>query len=1012
MNALLRDTLDSLARFLAGSLLRKSLAPYCRIMSAQDDAVLIGDDGSLLSVFRLDGCRSIKGSVELSEAMTRLRLALAAQFSQGGFTLQFWFGHLPDVAQDELKMILCGMAAVARNAELDIADLLNERLARLPAKLSGERAYIALWSRPTMLTREEARLSEKLKLEEDLALPRFLRAQLPARALQALLTRHQALVQSLLIETGRCDFDLELLDVRTALAEIKGILNPEFLSAARNWQAVLPGDHLRARMPRSARQWAGSDVAHLLWPPLTVQLMSEAGSLRNDRVFEFGSKIFCGFDIVLGPEQIVAFNDLIARVLDQQRRMSWRVSMLLDSGGFQGQMFKEHYVNLLAFTGRITNDRIRRAFEAARQKHGDGETVIRWRACFAVWCDRDDEKQLLCDVASLRQTVHGWGNCQTDMQVGDPVECVLASALALSPGSTAPAASAYLTEAFALAPFSRPSSPWRHGAIRFRTPDGKPWAYQPGSSLQLGWVDIIVGQPGSGKSTLSNVINLAIALSPQIGRSDSGAGLLPRISIIDIGPSSEGFIDLLKEALPPKRRHEVMHLRLQNQESHAVNPFDLHLCMRRPLSYELEYLTNLICLCCTADDRSAPYDGIATLARAAILEAYEYFSEAMNPKRYARSESQIVDSTLQDLGFSADRATSWYEVVDFLFDKAKYHEATLAQRFAVPVLADLVTMSNRETVKESFRDMHVESTGETVIVAFQRMITTACRDFPLLAGITRFSVADARIAAFDLEAVTAQSGSQAPRQSAVMYMLARHTLTTDFWLHADDLKDPRMPEAVRAYHLRRVADNAQMHKRLAYDEYHRTGGLRYFRKQNECDARIGRKTGVQQVYASQLMEDFDPEIQALANNFFFCNVPTEAALTSLAETYHFTDAVTDALRKLHGPVPGQGAPFVAVMKLKSGRYIQSLINDIGPIETWALSTTQDDSALRGLLYAALGPKRARQVLARRFPDGTATPLFETRKAELEAGGMTIDQSARDTIIRRVADEIIRGFGDA
>ncbi|GAA5628136.1 hypothetical protein Brsp05_03432 [Brucella sp. NBRC 12953] len=1011
MSALLRSILDSLASFLGGSLLRKNLVHYCRIVTAQDDAVLIGDDGSLLSLFRLDGCRAIKGTGELSDAMMRLRLALASQFSQGGFTLQFWFGHLPEVARDELQATLSGIAALARDAELDVADLLDERLARLPAKLSGERAYIALWSRPTMLTREEASLSAKIRRNEDMTLPSSLKSQFPVRALQALLTRHKALVQSLLVETGRCDFDLELLGVRTALAEIKGILNPEFLSAANNWQAVLPGDHLRARMPRTAQQCLGNDVSHLLWPPLSAQLMSEAGSLRSDRVFEFGSKIFCGFDIVLGPEQIVAFNDLIARVRDQHRRMSWRVSMLLDSGGFQGQMFKEHYVNLLSFTSRITNGRIRRAFEAARQRHGDGETVIRWRACFAVWSDPGDERQLLCDVANLRQTVHGWGNCQTDMQVGDPVECVLASALALSPSSTAPAASAYLTEAFALAPFARPSSPWRRGAIRFRTHDGKAWAYQPGSSLQLGWVDIIVGQPGSGKSTLSNVMNLAIALSPQMGRSDSHAGLLPRISIIDIGPSSEGFISLLKEALPPKRRHEVMHLRLQNQQSHAVNPFDLQLGMRWPFPYELEYLTNLICLCCTGDDRSAPYDGISTLARATILEAYDYFSDAMNPKRYTRSDSQVVDRTLKDLGFTTDRATSWYEVVDYLFENGKYHEATLAQRFAVPVLADLINMSNRETVKEPFRDMHVESTGETVVVAFQRMVTAACRDFPLLAGTTRFSVADARIAAFDLEAVTVQSGAHAQRQSAVMYMLARHTLTTDFWLHADDLKDERIPQAVRAYHLGRVSDNAQMHKRLAYDEYHRTGGLQHFRKQNENDARIGRKTGVQQVYASQLIEDFDPQIQALANNFFFCNVPTENAMRALAETYHLTDAVTDALRLLHGPVPGQGAPFVAVMKLKSGRYIQSLINDIGPIETWALSTTQDDSALRALLYAALGPKIARQILARRFPDGTATPLFEARKAEMEACGMAIDHRVCDNIIRSVADEIIRGFRD-
>ncbi|QWK81261.1 hypothetical protein [Ochrobactrum sp. BTU1] len=1009
--AIIRDTLNGLAYLLSGSVLRKTLESYCRLVTVTGDHVLVADDGSLVSLFRLEGCRSIKGSAELSEDVAKLRLSLASQFGTRGFTLQFWFGHLPDVGLAELENILAGTLNIARGAELDVNDLIEERQARLPDKLSGERAYIVLWSRPTMLSREESRTSAAVLNDEIKQLPPAVTAQLPLPALPALLTRHDALVESLSRETKRCDFDVELLNVREALAEIKGVLNPEFLAASNDWTPVLPGDYLRAKMPNTDIELQGKDFSHLLWPSLTSQIMSEDSTLLNDRVFEFGSKIYYGFDIVLGPEQVVNFNDLISRILDQRRKISWRVSMLVDSGGFQGQVFKENYVNLLSFTGRITNGRIKKAFETARAKDGDGETVVRWRASFAAWCDQGDEKQLLSDIATLRQTVHGWGNCQTDMQVGDPVECIMSSALGISAASTAPAASAYLSDVFALAPFARPSSPWRRGSILFRTHDGKLWPYNPGSSRQLGWVDIIVGQPGTGKSVLSNSMNLSIALSPQVGRSKTGTSLLPRISIIDIGPSSEGFINLLKEALPPSRRHEVMHLRLQNREQYAVNPFDLQLGMRKPFAYELEYLVNLICLCCTPDNRESPYDGISALARAAILEAYEYYSDKIAPKRYAATDSVDVDTALKNLGFELDSATTWYEVVDFLFRNGKYHEATLAQRFAVPVLADLVSMSNRETVKEPFREMHVESTGETVVVAFQRMITAACRDFPLLAYPTRFSVAGARIIAFDLEAVATNSGAHAHRQSAVMYMLARHTITTDFWLHDDDLKDDSIPPNIRAYHAQRVSDNKQMHKRLAYDEYHRTGGLTFFRKQNQNDARVGRKTGVQQVYASQLIEDFDKEVQELANNFFFCNVPTESSIQALGKTYNLSETVKNVLRGLNGPISGQGAPFVAMMKLKTGRYIQSLVNDIGPIENWALSTTQDDTALRALLYETFGPKMARRVLAKRFPTGTATELLETRKAEMEARGQTVDDRAKDNIIRTIADEIIRGFRD-
>ena len=91
-------------------------------------------------------------------------------------------------------------------------------------------------------------------------------------------------------------------------------------------------------------------------------------------------------------------------------------------------------------------------------------------------------------------------------------------------------------------PIVRPASPWDNGALLFRTPDGKPWPFQPGSSQQTTWIDLVYARPGSGKSVLSNALNLALCLSAGITR-------LPRIAIIDIGPSSSGLISLLKEAL-------------------------------------------------------------------------------------------------------------------------------------------------------------------------------------------------------------------------------------------------------------------------------------------------------------------------------------------------------------------------------------------------------------------------------------------------------------------------------
>ena len=57
-------------------------------------------------------------------------------------------------------------------------------------------------------------------------------------------------------------------------------------------------------------------------------------------------------------------------------------------------------------------------------------------------------------------------------------------------------------------PFTRPASAWEYGALLLRSPDGKPWPYQPGSAQQTTWIDLMYARPGSGKSVLSNAINL------------------------------------------------------------------------------------------------------------------------------------------------------------------------------------------------------------------------------------------------------------------------------------------------------------------------------------------------------------------------------------------------------------------------------------------------------------------------------------------------------------------------
>jgi intracellular multiplication protein IcmB len=995
------------AAYLGRNALNASLDAYCRLESAHGDYALLADDGSMVTLFRLEGFRSLPGEQDITEACDRLRVGLSPFFSKPGLALQFWFGHSPELGRREIEAIIDDTAAIARNNALDLEDLMEERRRLLPSKVHGERCYLALWTQPNLLTSDDRAQSVKKRTDVLRAAPPMTLGQIPDTALDGLAVRHDSLVTALSREFSGAGIVLDVLKTHDALDAIRKVLAPETLGLKHQWRATLPGDYLRARLPSLDRHLKRKDLSNLVWPKLSEQLFSDHADVLDGKVVQIGNTIFSGFDITLPPEIVVSFNDLIRRVVSNGTKISWRCSMLVESGGFAGQVLREQLARLLAWTAPTHNGRIKESFDRLRKTDGDGNTVVRWRASFTAWAPADDIATLRAHVASLQEMVRSWGNSQTNSVVGDPLDCVMSSALGLSTASTAESCAADLLDVLAMAPLARPACPWERGSIVFRTSDGKPFPYQPGSSKQNASVDIMVGTPGSGKSVLMNAINLGVALSPQAGSGKDDKALLPRISIIDIGPSSSGLISLIRDALPPNRRHEAMFHRLRMIEQDAVNPFDTQLACRKPFAHERSFLVNLIGLICTPEDGNAPYDGVSQLAEACVDEAYRVYSDAVSPKRYSQGMDLKVDDALTKHAFEIDPATSWWEVVDFFFAKGEFHIAAMAQRLAVPVLGDLVPISNAETIREPFVEMRVQSTQESMIGAFQRQITAAIKQYVILASPTRFDISNARIIAFDLAAVTEATGTRGRKQTAVMYMMARQTITSDFWLDEDEIKASDLSEDVKTHHLLRWQNNRQMPKRICIDEYHLTGGLG-IRDQVVADVRVGRKAGVQISLASQLIGDFDHSIQELATNIFLCNVPTADSVRTVMETYDLPDTLRPVISRLSGPEAGEGAPIVAIFKLKSQTYVQHFYNQLGPIELWALSTTAEDTALRAILYERLGSPEARRVLARRFPSGSAKPEIEAELEQLMASGQMIDETARGNVIGRLAETLVKG----
>jgi intracellular multiplication protein IcmB len=940
---------------------------YVQLETADDNVTLVANDGSLVSFIKLSGSRQIIGDTEYNWIIDQATIKLGARFDRPGYALQVYFMRDPSQVTQEIDRVMRGNRSAARAAELNLEDLLNERRRHLARYMAHEDIYLVLWTRPSVLTPNELKKAIKQRGEK----------------------------KSVIAALDEIAMKSRLIGTHEALAAVRISLYPQI--GHDDWRANLPGDPL---MPRVARE-GGKDASDILWPPLRQQICTGDASIVSPSIVRIGNLLWGGVDMTLAPAEPSPFPQLLARLMDND--IPFRLSFLIESAGAHSAGFLTAAAGILAFTNQI-NKQIRESLKALQQI-SQSQPVVKLRVSLATYAPVNDRKLMETRLGAVTQAVEAWGYCQASSNGGDPLEASLSSALGIACASTAPAAIAPFREVIKLLPWQRASSPFEEGSVIFRTDDGRMWPYQMGTSLTTTWFDLIFAQPGAGKSVLMNALNLGTTLS-------AGAARLPYIAILDIGPSSSGLISLIRDALPLERRHEALHFKLRMLPEYAINPFDTQLGCRYPLPEERSYLIELLTLLCTTPG-GHPYDGMAQLVGLCVDEMYRWRDDAganTEPRPYLVHVEQDVDEAIAKHNIHLPQEPYWWDVVDALYEKGAYHEAMLAQRHAVPTLVDGVTASRRPQIRALLEETQIGSSAETVLHAFERMIASSIREFPILASVTRYDIGGARIAAVDLQDVAPQGDDLADRQTGIMYMLARHALVHSWWLGPDMLRS--VPERYRPYHEARIRDIRETPKRICYDEFHRTSKTPAVRAQVIRDVREGRKWGVQIVLASQLLDDFSKDMVDLATGVWICGTAvSDRAINETAERFGLSNTARWVMRyRLTGPRPS-GAPVLLLLSTNEGRYEQFLVNTLGPIELWALSTSSEDVQLRSTLYTVLGAVQARQTLARFFPGGSARQeirrrvVLRTEKGEIESGstGVVIEELAKEMVAHAHGD---------
>jgi intracellular multiplication protein IcmB len=987
---------------------KQTLPDYCDLETAQDETVLVARDGSLMSLIRVDGVKSIVGLDNFEGSIVDpLESALSNSLKNKSHMIQVFFTYDPERTQAEIRRLNEPAYQTMERLRLDLGDMLDEKVRNLANWSCFESCHMALWTRPGALTKSEKKIGERRNKEANKdVVSNFARSQNPNRGNMMIADRHRSFVATTIDDLKRSQVVCHLMEAHEAARETRMSVDPDFTDS--KWQAALPGDKA---LPELRRGFLRAEEWDVVWPKLSWQVCPRDAKIVADNIVQVGSRIYAPIYIDLFPRRPKVFGDLFSRLMNNN--LPWRASFMIEGSGLNGMGMKKLMAQLLGFSNS-QNKLVSRALDEL-QEYGQTNAVVKFRASFCTWAPKGHEEELGRRLSDLANAVQGWGECDVSEMTGDPVAGFASSAIGFTFNQIGTPAAAPLFDVLKMMPLAQPSSPWTEGAVTFRSPQGKLLPYQPGSSKQTTWITLIFARPGSGKSVLMNMTNLALCLAPGIKR-------LPRIAIIDIGPSSSGLISLLREALPEGQKHLASYHRMRMTREFSINPFDTQLGCRFPTALEQQFLINMVSLLVTDVNSEEPFTGMTGLVAQVVNEMYRRVSDTEQPHLYTPGVEPTVDRMMEQTLMPVDRRTSWWEVVDYLFQKNHKHEASLAQRHAVPLLAEASLCAKDEKIRNQLAGLKIE-TSESIIDAFTRMIGDALVAYPILARPTAFDIGESRVVSLDLDEVAKTGGAVADRQTAVMYMLARYVLARDFYITKEALAD--MPysveakidcpahipaQAYRDHHSERIEHIREDLKRICYDEFHRTAKAKTVREQVLVDMREGRKWAVDVTLASQALEDFDKTMIEFATAIFVMDGGSKQVVDGVAERFGFADPVERSalMNSVRGPQAG-GGTFLAKFYTKQGIYTLLLTSTLGPIELWAFSTTAEDVALRNKLYDKLTPKVARRVLGERFRNGSAKDEIDKRKQEMRQSGFAVDGDGSN-VVDQLVDELMN-FAD-
>lgn len=234
--------------------------------------------------------------------------------------------------------------------------------------------------------------------------------------------------------------------------------------------------------------------------------------------------------------------------------------------------------------------------------------------------------------------------------------------------------------------------------------------------------------------------------------------------------------------------------------------------------------------------------------------------------------NELVDNCLEKCFTRIWQNTSWWEVVDTLFQHGYIKEAITAQRYAVPNLFDIVDILTQTHKQHTdYKDYHV-------IAKIQEKIIEAMKHYLILSSPTKLDIEKAKFIVFDLQEFSNSIISIEQRHLSTVYLWVKLCFNKSLkfnYSNVDLILFYCSPsETLQKYiDYHKQENDSNIDKYLYLDEYHRVSHSSFVEESILVDM---RQSNYEQhvILSVQSIEAIVAEIFDLANALFILSKPT------------------------------------------------------------------------------------------------------------------------------------------